>query len=88
MSFGDRDSTPAWAIPAVTADTVPNDQPTILVALAAIRWVNGNQAGVELIRMTEEDQLRLRSFVGVGTRRPVPSQTWSEKVMCMGGSGV
>ena len=33
------------------------------VSLAVVRWVNGYRAGIEFIRMSEEDQVRLRWHV-------------------------
>ena len=46
------------------------------------RWSEGAQAGVEFIRMTEEDQARLRWLAGhVETRRP--QLEWSERIVCL-----
>lgn len=42
---------------------LPDRQPAISVPLAVVRWVKGNRLGVEFIRSTEEDGLRLKRFV-------------------------
>ncbi len=53
------------------------------IKLAAVRWVSGTQVGIEFIRMSKEDQTRLRFLAGYIERR-TPEQAWSEKVMCLG----
>ena len=57
-------------------------QSPLKVKLAAVRWVNGWEAGIEFIRMSEADQARLRWLAGYiesGRRN-----RWSERVMCLG----
>jgi hypothetical protein len=56
------------------------------VTLAIVRWINGAKAGIEFIRMSEEDQARLRWHVGFAEK--LRSLAWSERIMCTGISGV
>ena len=56
------------------------------VTLAVVRWVNGWKAGVEFIRMSQEDQALLRAHVGFAEQRR--SSAWSERVMWTGISGI
>jgi hypothetical protein len=58
------------------------------LALAVVRWVNGRRAGIEFIRMSKEDQARLRWHVGYVEKRRGGSSAWSEPVMWTGISGV
>jgi hypothetical protein len=59
------------------------------ISLAVVRWLNGRRAGIEFIRMSEEDQVRLRWYVGFQEHCRQPSTArWSEAVMCTGISGV
>ncbi len=53
------------------------------VDLGVVRWVHDKAAGIEFIRMSEEDQLRLRGFVGYIERRRV-NEAWSETLLCVG----
>jgi len=54
------------------------------IDLGVVRWVQDNMAGIEFIRMSEEDQVRLRQLVGfVGTRPPLRTR-WSEAPLCVG----
>ncbi len=41
----------------------PDYEPPIQVGLAAVRWVKGQESGLEFINMGPEDQTRLRRFV-------------------------
>lgn len=43
--------------------SLPDGQPAISVPLAVVRWVKNNRLGIEFIRMSEEDGLRLKRFV-------------------------
>ncbi len=54
------------------------------VDLGVVRWVKDKVAGIEFIRMSEEDQLRLRRCVGYIETRQQPSNRWSETPMCVG----
>ncbi|MBX3235494.1 MAG: PilZ domain-containing protein [Nitrospiraceae bacterium] len=58
-------------------------QTPLHVTLAVVRWVNGAEAGVEFIRMSEADQIRLRWLAGHVEKR-TPQQAWSSPVVCMG----
>ncbi|MDP9132168.1 MAG: PilZ domain-containing protein [Nitrospirota bacterium] len=53
------------------------------VKLAAVRWVNGREAGIEFIRMSEADQTRLHWLASYVKKR-VPQRGWSERIVCMG----
>ena len=55
------------------------------VALAAVRRIEGMLAGLELIRMSNEDQFRLRYIIGYKEPHKVTSATWSEAIVLMGG---
>jgi PilZ domain len=66
--------------------TLTPAQGSLWIALAAVRWVQGSKAGVEFIRMSQEDQARLRAYVGFAEKRR--TSTWSEQVMWTGISGV
>ena len=61
---------------------------SLSVSLAVVRWVKGYRAGIEFIRMSEEDQVRLRWHVGFQEHRRPSVARWSEAVMCTGISGV
>ena len=54
------------------------------VDLGIVRWTNGTKAGIEFIRMAEEEQLRLRFYVGYVEKRRRSNQSWSETPMCVG----
>jgi c-di-GMP-binding flagellar brake protein YcgR len=42
---------------------LPDDQPAISVPLAVVRWAKDGRLGLEFIRSSEEDQVRLKRFV-------------------------
>ncbi len=50
------------------------------VDLAMVRWRDSQQAGIEFIRMTAEDQVRLRTQLELGALRRTLSHSWSEPV--------
>jgi hypothetical protein len=54
------------------------------IALAVVRRIEGVRAGLELIRMSKEDQCRLRSIIGYKERRKLASTIWSEPVVLSG----
>ncbi len=54
------------------------------VDLGIVRWVQGAMAAIEFIRMTQEDQIRLRRYVGYVEKRAQSSNSWSEAPMCVG----
>ena len=41
----------------------PDQQPAVRVQLAVVRWAKGHRVGVEFIRSSEDDQIRLTRFV-------------------------
>jgi hypothetical protein len=52
------------------------------ITLGMVRWVSGKTAGIEFIRMSAEDQERLRIFIGFKPhlRR---SDSWGETPLCV-----
>jgi hypothetical protein len=54
------------------------------IALAAVRRIEGMLAGLELIRMSNEDQFRLREIIGYKEPRKVTGATWSEAIVLSG----
>ena len=54
------------------------------IDLGVVRWTKDGKAGIEFIRMTEPDQLRLRFYVGYIKKRRRPSISWGEAPMCVG----
>ncbi len=54
------------------------------VDLGVVRWTEGERVGMEFIRMTAEDQARLRAQLGHVAVRLTPSRSWSEAVTCTG----
>ena len=55
-------------------------QNPLQIELAAVRWVNGWEVGIEFIRMSEADQSRLRGLAGAVKKR-TPQQHWSERIV-------
>ena len=49
--------------------SLPDQQPAIRVTLAVVRWAAGSRIGVEFIRSSKDDQLRLTRFVQRHRRR-------------------
>jgi len=41
----------------------PDHKAPMVVPLAVVRWADGNRLGVEFIRSSEEDQIRLTRFI-------------------------
>ncbi len=54
------------------------------IDLGVVRWVKVTIAAIEFIRMTQDDQIRLRQYVGHVEKRPPLSNSWSEAPMCVG----
>ena len=50
---------------------LPNEEKPMKVELAAIRWTSGHALGLEFIRITNDQQRRLREFLNFLDRRPV-----------------
>lgn len=50
------------------------------VDLGVVRWSEGGHVGIEFIRMTAEDQARLRAHLGHVAIRVMPSRSWSEAI--------
>ena len=54
------------------------------IDLGVVRWANNGKAGIEFIRMAQEDQVRLRFFVGYVDKRARRTEGWSVAPMCVG----
>ena len=54
------------------------------IDLGVVRWANNGKAGIEFIRMSLEDQLRLRFLVGHVEKRRRKTEGWSVTPMCVG----
>ena len=54
------------------------------IDLGVGRGVQDNTAGIEFLRMSEEDQFRLRQVVRVVGTRPPQRIRWSEAPLCVG----
>jgi hypothetical protein len=54
------------------------------IDLGVVRWTKDNKVGIEFIRMTEADQLRLRFHVGYVEQRTRQRTTWDQKPLCVG----
>jgi hypothetical protein len=54
------------------------------IDLGVVRWVSHGKAGIEFIRMTQDDQIRLRFFVGYVEKRARKTEGWSVAPMCVG----
>lgn len=60
-------------------------QRPLRIDLGIVRWAQEGKAGIEFIRMAEDEQLRLRFYVGhIEKRPPRPNATWGETPMCVG----
>ncbi len=68
--------------------TLSSTHPSLWIALAAVRWIDGQKVGVEFIRMSEVDQAKLRRYVGFSEHHLSVQRTWSEPVMWTGISDV
>ncbi len=62
-------------------------QTAIRVDLGVVRWVRGAKAGIEFIRMTADDQHRLKTHTGFAPRRAPVHTSWRESVVCTGVTG-
>lgn len=60
----------------------------LAVNLGVVRWMAGGRAGIEFIRMADEDQRRLRRVVGFAEKRRIAKSAWSEHALWTGISGV
>jgi hypothetical protein len=63
--------------------TVASGKP-LGITLAVVRWVNGRRAGIEFIRMSKEDQARLRRHAGYVEKRRGGGSLWSEPITLTG----
>jgi len=64
-----------------------NDLRPMRVNLGMVRWVSGKTTGIEFIRMSAEDQLRLQAHMGFVPRRTPTHTSWRETVLCAGVAG-
>jgi hypothetical protein len=65
---------------------LPDGQPAVDVPLAVVRWAKGNRLGVEFIRSSEEDTVRLTRFVQRHRRRMVATK-WKEGIEILAAAG-
>jgi hypothetical protein len=54
------------------------------IDLGVVRWAQDGKAGIEFIRMAEEDQGRLRCYVGFVEPRRRANEGWSVAPLCVG----
>ena len=54
------------------------------IDLGVERWTNKGRAGIEFIRMTPDDQVRLRLHVGHMEKRRPKAEGWSVAPLCVG----
>ncbi|MCC2644010.1 MAG: hypothetical protein K0S45_4423 [Nitrospira sp.] len=57
--------------------------PSLHIDLGMVRWATQGEAGIEFIRMANDDQLRLRSYVGLVERCCESNSRWREEP-CVG----
>jgi hypothetical protein len=60
----------------------------VSIDLGVVRWVNRRHAGIEFIRMSNEDQGCLRWQVGFQGPRHTSRAAWTEPIVWTGISGV
>jgi hypothetical protein len=65
---------------------LPDGQPAVDVPLAVVRWVKGNRLGVEFIRSSEEDTVRLTRFVRRHRRGTVAAK-WKDGIEILAAAG-
>ncbi len=66
---------------------LPDDKPPLSIQLAVVRWVEGTRFGVEFIRSSSQDQVRLACFVQrQGAARESDSR-WKEGIVIVGAAG-
>lgn len=65
---------------------LPDGQPAVDVPLAVVRWAKGNRLGVEFIRSSAEDAVRLNRFVRPHRRGPA-STRWKDGVEILAAAG-
>jgi hypothetical protein len=54
------------------------------IDLGVVRWATNGKAGIEFIRMAQDDQVRLQFYVGHVSKRRRACEGWSEAPMCVG----
>lgn len=59
-----------------------NELRPMRVTLGMVRWVSGKTAGIEFIRMSGDDQERLRLFIGYKQQMRL-SVKWGEAPLCV-----
>ena len=59
-----------------------NELRPMRINLGMVRWVSGRTAGIEFIRMSADDQARLRTFIGYKQQMRL-SVTWGETPLCV-----
>lgn len=59
-----------------------NELRPMRINLGMVRWVSGRTAGIEFIRMSADDQARLRTVIGYKQQMRL-SVTWGEMPLCV-----
>jgi hypothetical protein len=54
------------------------------IDLGVVRWADRGKAGIEFVRMSQDDTLRLRFFVGHIDKRRRVAEGWSVAPLCVG----
>ncbi len=75
---------PVRTRPNCPASSVVDPKRPMRIDLGVVRWTQNGKAVIEFIRMVQEDQIRLRFFVGHMDKRRRPGDGWSEAPMCVG----
>lgn len=66
---------------------LPDQSVPLQIPLAAVRWVDGIRFGIEFIRMTKEDRIRLGQFVTHRYRLVPSSGSWREGTVIVSPAG-
>lgn len=66
---------------------LPDNQPPLSVQLAVVRWVEGSRFGVEFIRSSSQDQVRLANFVRSRLDTERSGARWKEGIVLLGAAG-
>ena len=70
----------------LSMDVYLSNQSPMRIDLGVVRWAADGEAGIEYIRMSQEDASRLRRCVGYAHGRTKGMRSWSEPVTCTGTS--
>ena len=73
---------------SVRMDVYLSNQPPMRIELGVVRWVADGEAGIEFIRMSEEDASRLRGYAGHAEKNETRSDVEREAEIGVGAVGV